>query len=138
MAYKFLEHKADIKIRVEGKNIKEVFKDSAFALREVITDEKSLFNKEGRIKKIIEITSGDTRGVLYRFLEEFLFLLDAEDFLFSSFEYFDIKDNKLKAVIFGDKFSPMKISNKVKAVTYYKMKIGEENDKFIAEFVLDV
>mgnify|MGYP003978744279 FL=1 len=80
MTYEFLEHTADIKFRAKGKSIEEVFKESAMALKETMT-------KGTEIKKIEEKDVGvegkDYESMLRNFLEEFLFLFDAEDFILS-------------------------------------------------------
>ena len=74
---------------------------------------------------------------MYNFLEEFLFLLDAEDFIFSSVKV-KIDGGKLKAEVFGDKASDYKFSNNVKAITYSEMNIREEKGRFIIDGVFDV
>ena len=80
--YKFLEHTADIKFQAFGDSIEEVFKNSALALKEIIVGKIKIKEK---IKKefVIEKPNDDKEKALYNFLEEFLYLLDAEDFLFS-------------------------------------------------------
>ena len=70
--------------------------------------------------------------------EEFLFLLDSENFIVSKIEKIKINDNKLEAEIFGDDVKNYKISNDVKAVTYNQMFVKKENSEWILQVVLDV
>jgi SHS2 domain-containing protein len=145
MKYKFLEHTADVKFLAEGKTIEECFKAAALALKETIIKEK-IEIKKGEKQKF-QIEGKDYESLLYNFLEEFLFLLDAEDFLFSDIKKIEIKKNKekgyiLKAEVLGDKASRYIFTNDVKAITYNdifvkKQKKGK-NEKFICQVVLDV
>ena len=114
--YKFLPHTADIKFQAFGETLEESFKNSALALKHVITNNIEIKNT---LEKTIKVKADDLEGLLYEFLEEFLYLLDAEDFIISGIEHISINpDNfELTAEIRGDRASNYKISNQVKAIT---------------------
>jgi SHS2 domain-containing protein len=143
MGYEFLEHTADIKILVEEPNLDEAFKTSAMALKQVMAENVQVKSK---ITRIISVEGKDLQDLLYSFLEEFIFLLDADDFLLS--EVIDLEVNKdqeknvyvLSATIIGDSASNYRFSNNVKAVTFNDMKIEEdkENNNCVIQLVLDV
>ena len=133
--FRFLEHTADIKFQAFGKNIEEVFENSALALKETIAPKIKVKNK---IRKYFVVEGGDNEAFLYNFLEEFLFLLDAENFLLNKVKVKFLKCRKLEVEVWGDKASNYKFTNDVKAVTYNEMFIKQENDKWIAQVVLDV
>jgi SHS2 domain-containing protein len=135
MKFKFLEHTADAKFVAEGKNIEEVFKNSALALKEAICDKIKV--KEEKTKKII-VEGKDLESLLYNFLEEIIYLLDAEHFLISDVKEIKIKNLKLNAVISGDKASNYKFTNEVKAVTYNEMFVKQGKGKWTAQVVIDV
>ena len=78
MKYKYLEHTADIKFQAYGKSLEEAFGNAALALSNVIVD---IDNVNKKIKKTIKVEGDDLKSLLYNFLEEFLFLLDTENFL---------------------------------------------------------
>jgi len=137
MTYKFLEHTADVKFRAEGKTLELAFKAAALALREVITKNPKIKIKS-KIAKKIKVKGKDNEALLYNFLEEFLYLLDAKDFLLGKINKINIKDNKLEAEIVGDKASNYKFSNDVKAVTYNEMYVKKDKNKYIVQVVLDV
>ena len=132
--YEFLEHTADIKFQAFGKSVEEVFENSALALKETIY-KKQIQEKE---EKEIEAKGKDFESLLYNFLEEFLYLLDAEDFLFSKIKEIKIDDFKLRAIVIGDKASSYNFTNPVKAITYHEMFVKKEREKWIAQVVLDV
>jgi SHS2 domain-containing protein len=143
MSYKFLNHTADIKIKVSETSLERAFETCALAMKEVIVEKLVI---KSLIKKQIEIHAKDEGALLYDFLEEFLFLLDSQSFIFSEIKNLKITNIKkgtkkffcLKCDIFGDKTKNYKMSNDVKAITYNEMKIINKKGKVIIEFVLDV
>lgn len=138
MTYKFLPHTADIKIEAISDTLTLGFKDSAFALKEAIIEKKEIELKE---EKKIKIGGEDLKSLLYNFLEEFLYLLDAEDFILGDILCLNIdkKDFTLTAIISGDKASNYKFTNNVKAITYSEMLIEQTPEKrYKIQFVLDV
>lgn len=135
MTYKFLEHTADVKFRADGMSLEKMFSSAMDALNETIRgDIKILEQKE----KSFEVDGKDNEELLYNFLEEFLVLLDSEDFLVVGIKEISIDDNKLKCVVVGDSAENYKFTNDVKAVTYSEMVVGEKKGKFYCEVVLDV
>ena len=135
MKYKFLKHTADAKFQAYGKTIEESFANAALAMFSVMTDIKRI---KPKIKKELHIKGIDQKQLLYNFLEEFLFLMDAEFLLLSKIEKIEIKDNELNAVAFFDKADKYETHGDVKAVTYQQMEIKKEKDKFIVQVVVDV
>jgi SHS2 domain-containing protein len=135
MSYEFLEHTADVKFRADGATIEEMFVAAADAMNETVRgDIKILESKE----RSFEVEGKDLVSLLYNFLEEFLFLLDAEDYLVAKIKEIEIEGNKLKCVVVGDAAENYKFTNDVKAVTYSDMFVREENGRFVCEVVLDV
>lgn len=137
MTYKFLEHTADIKIQASGASIEKAFESSALALKEVMLKHEKI-KVIGRISRKISVAGKDKEALLYNFLEEFLYLLDARDFLLSKIVKIKITGEKLEAEIIGDRASNYKFSNEVKAITYNEMFVKEEKGKTSIQFVLDV
>jgi len=135
MGYEFLEHMADVKFRARGFMVEDMFAEAAGALNETVRGDIKILEQE---EKNFEVEGKDMVGLLYNFLEEFLFLLDAEGFLVASIKEIRIEGFKLKCVVVGDDVDNYKFTNDVKAVTYSEMRVWEEKDKFLCEVVLDV
>jgi len=135
--FKFLEHTADVKFQATGKTVEEAFTRAFEAVKETITKGVKIELKKS---KKIKVKGDDWESLLYKFLEEFLFLLDAENFISSSIKKIKIDKNKfeLNALVFGDNASDYKFTNDVKAITYNKMFVKKEKNKFIIQAVLDV
>ena len=135
MSYEFLEHTADVKFRATGSDLARMFLSAGEALNETIRgDIKILQQKE----KSFEIEGSDLGNLLYKFLEEFLFLLDSENFLVANIHDISVEGNKLNCTVSGDDAEKYHFTNDVKAITYNGMFVKEEKGKFVCEVVLDV
>jgi SHS2 domain-containing protein len=143
MAYKFIEHTADLKIQVREKNIEDAFISSALALKEAICGKIKIKNN---IKKEIKVSGKDYERLLYEFLEQFLYLLDAEGFLINEVKNLKIEEKvsesgyfELRADAYGDFAGNYKFTNDVKAITYNEMLVSEDNrGEVVIQFVVDV
>lgn len=132
----FLPHTADVKFQAFGKNLEECFENAFLALREVMFGDLEI---EGSIKKKIKIKGKDLENLLYNFLEEFLYLLDTEEFVSLKLENVkvDKKNFLIEAEVNGN-IGRVRISNPVKAITYHDMFIKKEKNKYICQVVVDV
>lgn len=138
MTYRFLDHTADVKFIAEADTLENVFIESVKALQESICGKITILEQE---TKTLEIQGDNLENLLYKFLEEFLVLLDSEDFLFSKVTtlIIDPATFKLNATITGDKAENYKFTNDVKAVTYNEMIIEQDSAKnWKTQIVLDV
>ena len=133
--FKFLQHTADVKFLAYGKTLEEVFENSALAMIKYLTEKKVRERK--RIK--IHVHGNDIESLMYNFLEEFLFLLDSENFLICSIKNLKIdRENfRIECEVLGDDALDYKVSH-IKAVTYNEMEINHVGDGWIAQVVLDV
>lgn len=139
MKFEALEHTADIKFKAYGDSLEKAFENAALALKEAIAEKIKV---KALIKREIKIKEKDLQSLLYSFLEEFLYLLDANDFLLSKIKNMKITEDdsgfSLIAMAIGDNASNYKFTNDVKAVTYNEMTIKKTGYKYILQFVLDV
>jgi len=132
MKYRYLDHTADIKFQAFGKSLEEAFSNSAYAMTKIICKEKVM----ERITKKIMIKGIDKKSLLYRFLDEILFLLNAKNFLLSKVKNMKIRDNELTADLYGDDLSNYNLGLDIKSVTYNDMIIEEK--PFMIQVVLDI
>ena len=135
MKFKFLEHTADVKFQAFGTTMEEAYTNAAMALKETIAGKLKIKKKVG---KKVNVKGHDKISLLYNFLEEFLYFLDAEDFVLGEIKSLKISGNKLKAEVVGDKASDYEFTNDVKAITYNDMFVKKEKGKFICQVVVDV
>lgn len=135
MSYMFLEHTADVKFRAEGSSVEEMFSSAADALNETIRGEIIILEN---VEKSFEVRGNDLNELLYGFLEEFLVLLDSENFLVSRIKEIKIDGLVLGCVVFGDDAENYKFTNDVKAVTYSEMYVRTSDKGWECQVVLDV
>lgn len=132
--FEMLEHTADVKFKIYGKNLNEVFENSALAVSDFLTRGKKI--KSSKVKKI-KIKEEDLESLLYKFLDELVYLLDAKGFVVSKAKV-RIKGLELNAEIFGDDAKKYEGLDHFKAATYAEMYVRKKKDGFEAQFVLDV
>ena len=139
MKYRYLPHTADAKIEAFGKDLNEVFSNAALAVYNIVTDT----NKIKPAKEInIDINSENKESLLFDWISELLFYLDAEKYLLHSIKNISIKQHKnnitLKATLTGDSISDKyKLEGAVKSMTYNNMEIKQTARHTKAVFVVD-
>ena len=132
--FEFLEHTADIKIKVYGKNINQIFENCTLAFSNYIARERKI---KPKIKKEITIKADNSEQLLYKFLDELIYLLDADKFIVAKAKV-QIANNELSALLEGDSTLNYKDLDHVKAATYAEMYIKENLKGWEAQVVLDV
>jgi len=138
MKYEFLEHTADLKFRAYGKTVGETFENSVLAFAEIIGKGGGIAE---RVKRKGEVFGSDKKNLLYNFLDELIYLLDAEGFVASRGELKVGKDGEklvLKGVLFGDEASRYKDLDHIKAATYSEMRVGKVKGQWFVQAVVDV
>jgi SHS2 domain-containing protein len=140
MGYEFLEHTADVYVKAWGDSLEEAFAAAAKAMMEVITDTGKV---EPEQDFEVSLEAGDLESLLYLWLEEVIFMVDAEGLLFSGFQVSEVTGGEealLSATLSGEEFDSARHEQRqaVKAVTYHMMEITEEDDRHVVKFVLDV
>lgn len=135
MSHRFLEHTADVKFRAEGSDIEEMFISAFEALNETIRGDIVVLEQ---VAKNFVVEGSDNESLLYNFLEEFLVLLEQDDFLVASIKSLIFKDDKLFVEVIGDRAENYKFTNDVKAVTFSEMFVREKDGTWECQVVLDV
>jgi SHS2 domain-containing protein len=138
--YIFLPHTADTKFQAFGKTLEEAFANAALALTEVVVEPNKI---KAKILKKIKIESEDEKSLLYDFLEQFLILIDTDDFLINKVRTISIEQGnkrlKLNADIVGDSgIQKYKPKTAIKAVTYQEMEIHKDKKEYMVQVILDL
>jgi len=122
--FEFLKHTADVKFRAYGKDLEEQFANAARAMFSIITETEKI---KAEFEKTITVEGADEKSLLYNWLEEFLYLMDAEEFMLHDVKKVKIEKKeklKLTAQVVGSKFKEeYKILGGIKAATYNEMEI---------------
>lgn len=132
--FEFLEHTGDIKFKAYGKSLNEMFENCVLAVSEV-------FSRGEKIKSIKRkefVASGkDYEAILYKTIEELIYLFDAEGFVVSKAKI-SVSDVGLRATIYGDDVSKYKDLDAIKSPTYAEMHVKQIEGVWEAQVVLDV
>ncbi len=132
---------ADIAFEAFGKNLNELFENSALAVAEIIADSKKI---KPKVQKTIESKANSIENLLYDFLSELIYLKDAEGIVFCKFKTKISKTEGeffLNAKIVGQKISAINsqfLRNDAKAITMHMFSVKENNGKWVARIVVDV
>ncbi len=134
--YKFIDDlTSDVMFEAYGKDLREVFENSAEAMMSVICQLKKVGDS---VRKELEVTGDDEKDLLLNWLQELIARVDIENIFFSRFEIREISPTKLKAVVYGEEASPGKGETVVKAVTYYNFSLKKNDKGYTARVSLDI
>jgi SHS2 domain-containing protein len=143
MPYRFLEDVAiaDVAFEAEGGTLSELLESAGLALTGTMV--RNMDKMERKVIKCFEIEAPEPEMLLYRFLQELVFLKDAERLLFSKFELDSVEGTTswhLRVRAFGDEISPEKheLLADVKAVSFHNFSVRKMNAEWRAEVILDV
>lgn len=141
MTWKFVEGitVADVAFEARGKNANELFESAAEAVTATMV--KEIGSVKHKIIKKINLQSSSIEQLLHDFLEELVFLKDAERLLFSKYEVkVDEGKSELAAAVYGDELDMRKheLLVDVKAVTWHAFEVKKTSAGWRAQVVLDV
>ncbi len=124
--FEIIDHTADVGIIAYGADMSEAFANAAKALFSLITELDDVAEVEHRD---IELTAPDQESLLVEWLNELIYLFDAEQIIFKRFDIAQLNDTHLKARSYGYKVenSKHKLKMGVKAATYHMLKIDKSN-----------
>ena len=124
--FEIINHTADVGIIAYGADMNETFANAAKALFSLITE---LDDVEEAIYRDIELTAPDQESLLVGWLNELIYLFDAENIIFKRFDVTQLSQTQLKARSYGHKVdsSKHKLKTGVKAATYHMLKIDKSN-----------
>ncbi|ATZ60717.2 MAG: archease [Methanosarcinales archaeon Met12] len=129
---------ADVCFRAYGATLDEVFANAALAMFETMVETKGVVPK---ITKDVEVNGEDLVSLMFNWLNELLFYVDAEGLVFSRFNVkVDERRMTLSAKATGEQidFQRHETKTDVKACTYHDMTIEKRNGKWVAQVILDV
>ena len=142
--YKFLEDIAiaDIAYNAYGKNLSELFENSALAIFELSAEVKTI---EPKKKLTIKLENKKLNNLLYDFLSEILFLKDSKYMVFRNVKVkiIENKENKiykLKSTLEGDAINSKKqhLENDIKAITMHMFELKKVKNGYKARIVVDI
>jgi len=124
MPYRFLEHTADVRLEVKGKDLKGLFSDAVAGMMAFLRP------RVGRevtgVKRLISLNSPDATALLVDFLGEVLRLSQTNKEAYHKAVFHKLSLTSLEAELFGVPVEAFR--DDIKAVTYHEAKIAK-NEK---------
>ena len=135
--YVQLDHTGDVRIKVFGNSIEELFVNAAYGLFDTITDADKI---ESQIAETVEVSGIDKEELLVNWLSELNYLFVTESKIFNKFEIEHFRDNELSATVLGEKFNAHKhpFHTEIKAVTFHDLLIEKVGKHWETKIVFDI
>ncbi|WOX56896.1 archease [Methanoculleus receptaculi] len=135
MSFDELEHTADLRLRVRGATLEEIFAEAGRAIFQAMYGRC----KDRGVERRIELEAENLESLLFDYLSELLFITDVENLVFCTFDV-QIKGTGLTAVLGGEPFDPDRHSGGtlIKGVSYSGLEIRREEEGYVVEIILDV
>ena len=142
--YSIVPHTADLQIHVEGKTLKELFKNALIGMFQSIKPEAPGCEYHNHLfvcpslpqLRTVKVSSPDKEALLVDFLSEALYLSDLnnEAYLDVVIHMFDEKN--IHADLYGVRIESFE--NEIKAVTYHDLVIQNKNGIWRADILFDI
>lgn len=129
---------ADVAFEATGKNLNELFESAAQAVIESMANPKTV---KPAIVKEIKKKETDIEKLLFEFLQEIVYLKDADAMVFHDAKVkVDEKKLEVVATLRGDTIKPeeQELHQDVKAVTMHYYLVEKKDDKWKTTVVLDI
>ena len=138
--YEFLQHTADVAVKVYGGSLKELFTSAALAMYSVLVAKKGNRQKASLREVAIKKEEESLEDLLKSWLDELLFYFSSEKLLLHRIKSLFIEDTLLEAKVLLESFDTeyFKPNEEIKAVTYHELKVERIGNKWQAHLIFDV
>jgi SHS2 domain-containing protein len=131
--YRFVDHTAELELELEADSAEGVLEEALRAFAELVEDEDAPRAGEA-VERDVDVAAADLPGLLAAWLDELLFLADAEQLVPESADV-SITESRAKGVVRARRSEPRPL---VKAITLHRLRFRAENGVWRARVVLDV
>jgi SHS2 domain-containing protein len=136
--FEIIDHTADIGIRARGIGLRQAFTNAALGLFNLITD---IGKVDEALMREVTVKATDREALLVAWLNELIYLFDAELIVFKRFSIKSLTDTELKARCYGEKIDKTKheLKRGIKSATYHMLKIENINrNSYEVQVLLDI
>lgn len=140
-----LEHTADLKIKVFGKTLEELFINALKGMFQSLKPKATGCSYKNNLlicpalpkKHTITLTSPDHESLLVDFLSEALYLSDSLNEAYLDANIINLTENQIQAKIFGIAIQGFE-NVEIKAVTYHDLEIKHHEGLWQTDIVFDI
>lgn len=133
----FLNHTADMGIRVTAPTLKDLFKKAGEAVIEIMLKQRPAA-KTSPFR--LSVTGEDLPDLMVRWLGEILFLFEGEGKIVTDMDIDSIRENRIDATVYTVPFDPdvHEVTTEIKAVTYHQIEVAQRKDGWQATVIFDL
>jgi SHS2 domain-containing protein len=132
--YRWVDHTAELELHLEASTEREVFEEALAALGELLA-ERSPERQGPDVRLDVNASAVDRPTLLAEWLSELVYLVETESLLPQRVERLKLYEDELEATVVGRRASPPHL---VKAVTYHRLEMRQEDGSWRATVVFDV
>ena len=135
--YEFINHTADVGIKVWGESLESLFENTAYSMFDILTELDEVKVKESLG---VEIEGKRTDELLADWLRNLLYKFNGEGYLLREFNIEEISKKGLKAKVRGEKLdlSRHTLKTEIKAVTYHGLEVKKTGPGWEAQVIFDI
>ncbi len=134
MGYRFIDHTADIAFEVWGKDVKELIENATLAFYDAFVHVEKL-DKNRTVDLSIEAEEVDL--LLYKWLNELLYLLDTEFFAAREVSV-NASEFKVEGILIGSRVTREIVKVQPKAITMHNYRVEKEEGGYRTVIVVDI
>ena len=132
--YRWVDHTAELELRVEAPRAEDVFHEACEALGELLREHSNGAPGEPA-RHAITASAPDWPTLLAEWLSELTFLAETQGFVPERVDTLTLSAEDLDATVSGQRAEPPHL---VKAVTYHRLEMRQRDGGWHATVVLDV
>ncbi len=135
--FKVLDHTADLRIKVRGKDMKGLFEQAALAMMQVMISSKP----GGEVNRMkLSLDAEDPAELMVLWLGEILYLFEGEKKVVIGLEIESISPADLNATLETVSFDPNchEVVCEIKAVTYHQIEVVDKGNCWEAKIIFDL
>ena len=135
--YEFINHTADIGIKVKGESLKDLFSNAGYAMFDILVEIKDVKPEENLT---VKIPGGQIEDILANWLRELLLKFNIDGWVLKVFDVYRVDESGLEATVKGEKMDPLRhrLKTEIKAVTYHNLKVYKNGNIWKAQIIFDV
>ncbi|HXK35067.1 MAG TPA: archease [Candidatus Paceibacterota bacterium] len=134
MPYKILEHTADFRLLVSGRNLPDLFESAFLGTTDYLKEREG--DEKNTISQKIRVEAPDETSLLIDFLNEVLSLAHINNEIYRAVSFTKITNQFLEAEIKGHPVDSF--DHDIKAVTYHEADIKMEDNLLKTKIVFDI
>ena len=133
--YRWVDHTAELELHVEGATEADLFADALAAFAELVAEDDEAGGVGELVEREIAVSAPTRAALLVAWLEELVYLADAESLVPTEVRDLVLGEDGLRATVRGRLGAPRPL---VKAVTYHDLDLTRDGNRWRARVVLDV